>query len=101
MDMKNTYTTGPWSYIAPGDNAEETPGVIYAGDKFIAQVDDEFDARLIASAPCLLERLEGLMHRLETIRETDKTGLALDADIQSARDVIRRAILGQNADPLP
>lgn len=49
------------------------------------------NARLIAAAPDLLERLNGLTLRLETIRETDTTGLHLNADIESARAVIARA----------
>ena len=47
---------------------------------------------MIVAAPVLLSRLNDLMHRLETIRETDKTGLALDADIESARRAIEKAI---------
>ncbi len=56
----------------------------------------EANANLIAAAPKLLERLNGLMMRLETIRETDKTGLHLHDDIESARLAIKRAIHGEN-----
>ena len=69
------------------------PGIIFGGKpiRLIGQGDRDADVRLMAMAPELLERLTGLMHRLETIRETDKTGLALDEDIESARAVIGRA----------
>ena len=57
----------------------------------LAAVDGIKWARLIVAAPVLLSKVMDLMHRLESIRDTDKSGLALDADIESARRAIEKA----------
>jgi len=108
------HTPGPWivnvgEVPSLGGDAlgvireSHTEGEVEPSICIVAKMDrldafDEANARLIAAAPDLLERLRGLMHRLETIRETDKTGLCLDRDIESARAVIERATCVQNAD---
>jgi hypothetical protein len=87
------HTPGPWEFSSPGPCPEAEPGIIFTSKpaRLVGMADRDADVRLMAAAPELLERLTGLMHRLETIRETDKTGIALDQDIESARAVIKRA----------
>jgi len=68
------------------------PALIYKDKQFIAQVEKDSDAQLISCCPELLNMVRTLKNRLETIRETDKSGLALDWDIDIAQKLLDKAI---------
>ena len=81
--METEHTIGPWSIQVTGGKAEVVTGSVRGLWATIEGPNDETrraNARLIATAPCLLSALQRLVHPM-----------ADDDDLENALDVIARA----------
>jgi hypothetical protein len=93
------HTKGPWS-ISPTSNPETEFGIASNDGTIIARLDSWFDkdepeadanARLIASAPDLLEALEALLRLYATECDGLYSGEGAWGEAQAARAAIARA----------